>query len=191
MIWNQITWLEQLFYLSTLNRNQSNKNSGLLIQQDDTGNICFVAVPSMLDLKWRKIKIWVFFWKQLLKVACNKTSETWSAQCALYPGYQRFFHAYDKELRRPQAEDTSGGSLERLEWNRKPRMKSLWHPGYVLLSADTKRLEQGSPANISSLLNENWLKGVFWKIIVWGCLTRLFFFNVPVFGVRQSWAQFT
>ena len=38
-----MTWTA---FLSEYTENQSNKNSGLLIQQDDTGNICFVAVPS-------------------------------------------------------------------------------------------------------------------------------------------------
>ena len=59
-----------------------------------------------------------------------------------YPGYQRFFLACDGELRfvgrrptrvRPKAEDTSGETTHflRLDRKRKPRMKSLWHPGYI------------------------------------------------------------
>ena len=63
----------------------------------------------------------------------------------LYPGYQRFFLACDEELRRPQADTSSAfgrrherrsrekksfrtGHFLRLDRNRKPRMKSLWHP---------------------------------------------------------------
>ena len=51
-----------------------------------------------------------------------------------YPGYQRFFLAYDGELRfvgrRPIR--VRAGHFLRLDGNRKPRMKSLWHPGYSL-----------------------------------------------------------
>ena len=57
-----------------------------------------------------------------------------------------FFLACDGELRfvghrptrvRPKAEVTRGevfraGHFLRLDRNRKPRMKSLWHPGYVV-----------------------------------------------------------
>ena len=50
----------------------------------------------------------------------------------LYPGYQRFFLACDEELCWPQA-DTSLATARRHERrsdrNRKPCMKSLWHPG--------------------------------------------------------------
>ena len=60
-----------------------------------------------------------------------------------YPGYQRFFLACDGELRfvgrrptsvRPKAEDTSGEATHflRLARKRKPRMKRLWHRGYIL-----------------------------------------------------------
>ena len=52
------------------------------------------------------------------------------------PGYQRFFLACGRGalFRRPQAEDASGeafraGHFLRQDQNRKPRMKSLWHPG--------------------------------------------------------------
>ena len=53
--------------------------------------------------------------------------------CSLYyyPGYQRFVLACDAELRRPQA-DTSSAFGRRHDRNRKPRMKSLWHPCRVL-----------------------------------------------------------
>ena len=56
----------------------------------------------------------------------------------VYSGYQRFFLVFDEELSRPstrlrpKAEETSGeaaGHFLRLDRNRKPRMKSLWHPG--------------------------------------------------------------
>ena len=71
----------------------------------------------------------------------------------LYPGYQRFILACDEELSpggcrhvptglRPKAEGTSGEAsrksfqafraddLLRLDRNKNPRVKSLWHPGY-------------------------------------------------------------
>ena len=38
-----------------------------------------------------------------------------------HPGYQRYILACDYELRRPQAEDTSGEAAR----------KNLWHPGYL------------------------------------------------------------
>ena len=38
-----------------------------------------------------------------------------------HPGYQRFILACDYELRRPQAEDTSGEAAR----------KNLWYPGYL------------------------------------------------------------
>ena len=48
-------------------------------------------------------------------------------------GTRDFFLACDEELRRPSAEDTSVEAARslflRLHRNRKPRMKSLWHPG--------------------------------------------------------------
>ena len=51
-----------------------------------------------------------------------------------YPGYQRCLLAYDGELRfvgrRPIG--VRAGHFLRLDRNRKPRMKSLWHPGYSL-----------------------------------------------------------
>jgi len=51
-----------------------------------------------------------------------------------YPVYQRFFLAYDGELRfvgrRPIR--VRAGPFLRLDRNRKPHMKSLWHPGYSL-----------------------------------------------------------
>ena len=54
-------------------------------------------------------------------------------------GTRGFFLACDEELRRPQAEDTSGEVFRgchflRLNRNRKPRMKSLWHLGYFYIS---------------------------------------------------------
>ena len=54
--------------------------------------------------------------------------------CSLsyYPGYQRFFLACDQELRRPQA-DTSSAFRRRHDRHPKPRMKSLWHPGYSII----------------------------------------------------------
>ena len=46
-----------------------------------------------------------------------------------YPEYQRFFLGCDEELRRPA--DTPKHERQSREKNfRKPRMKSLWHPGY-------------------------------------------------------------
>ena len=65
-----------------------------------------------------------------------------------YPGYQRFFLTCVRVFRfvgrgptrvRPKAEDTSGeaatknraGHFLRLDLNRKSRVKSLWHPGYL------------------------------------------------------------
>ena len=65
-----------------------------------------------------------------------------------YPGYKRLFLACDVNVRwgasfcRPQADTCSAegrrhewrsfprGSLFKTDRNRKPRMKSLWHPGY-------------------------------------------------------------
>ena len=56
-------------------------------------------------------------------------------------GTRDFFLACDEELRRPQADTSSAFSrrnerrsrevtfFKRLHRNRKPRMKSLWHPG--------------------------------------------------------------
>ena len=46
------------------------------------------------------------------------------------------FHRPQATRVRPKAEATSGeafcaGHLKRLDRNRKPRMKSLWHPGYT------------------------------------------------------------
>ena len=51
----------------------------------------------------------------------------------LFVEYQRFFLACNEECRvadTSSAEDTSGGHFLRLDRNRKPRIKSLWHPGY-------------------------------------------------------------
>ena len=45
-------------------------------------------------------------------------------------GTRYFFLACDEELRRLQADTSSAEDFLRLERNRKPRMKSLWHPGY-------------------------------------------------------------
>ena len=45
-------------------------------------------------------------------------------------GTRYFFLACDEELRRLQADTSSTEDFLRLERNRKPRMKSLWHPGY-------------------------------------------------------------
>ena len=70
-----------------------------------------------------------------------------------YPGYQRFFLACDGELRfvgrrttrvRPKAEDTSCEATHflRLDRRRKPRMKSLWHPGYILTGYVNNRTEK-------------------------------------------------
>ena len=70
-----------------------------------------------------------------------------------YPGYQRFFLACDGELRfvgrrptsvRPKAEDTSGEATHflRLARKRKPRMKSLWHRGYILTGYVSNRPEK-------------------------------------------------
>ena len=70
-----------------------------------------------------------------------------------YPGYQRFFLACDGELRfvgrrttrvRPKAEDTSCEATHflRLDRRRKPRMKSLWHPGYILTGYVNNRPEK-------------------------------------------------
>ena len=70
-----------------------------------------------------------------------------------YPGYQRFFLACDGELRfvgrrptsvRPKAEDTSGEATHflRLARKRKPRMKSLWHRGYILTGYVNNRPEK-------------------------------------------------
>ena len=69
----------------------------------------------------------------------------------IYPGYQRFFLACDEELRRPQAHTSSafGGSLLRLDQNQKPRMKSLWHPGYIKLNMLTSSWK--------------WINGDWWR----------------------------
>ena len=45
-------------------------------------------------------------------------------------GIRGFFFSLDEELRRPQANRRRGSVFLRLDRNRKPRMKSLWHPGY-------------------------------------------------------------
>ena len=70
-----------------------------------------------------------------------------------YPGYQRFFLACDGKLRfvgrrptrvPPKAEDTSGEATHflRLDRKRKPRMKSLWHRGYILTGYVNNRPEK-------------------------------------------------
>ena len=70
-----------------------------------------------------------------------------------YPGYQRFFLACDGELPfvgrrptrvRPKAEGTSGEAAHflRLNRKRKPRLKSLWHPGYILTGYVNNRPEK-------------------------------------------------
>ena len=57
-----------------------------------------------------------------------------------YPGDQRFFLACDKELRfvgrrpktraaKPREKTFRAGHFLRLDRNRKPHIKSLWHPG--------------------------------------------------------------
>ena len=67
--------------------------------------------------------------------------------------YQRFFLACDGELRfvgrrptrvRPKAEDTSGEATRflRLDRKRKPRVKSLWHRGYILTGYVNNRPEK-------------------------------------------------
>ena len=42
---------------------------------------------------------------------------------------------------RPKAEYTSGEAARRLDRNRKPRMKSLWHPGYKVDGRGTKKID--------------------------------------------------
>ena len=68
----------------------------------------------------------------------------------IYPGYQRFFLLCVGKLRfvgrrptrvRQKAENTSDEAADhflRLDRNLKPRMKSLWHPGYTLLHIHTQ-----------------------------------------------------
>ena len=62
-----------------------------------------------------------------------------------YPGYQRFFLACDGELRfvghRRRHEQRSHSFL-RLDRKRKPRLKSLWHPGYILTGYVNNRPEK-------------------------------------------------
>ena len=77
----------------------------------------------------------------------------WFARHFHYPGYQRFFLACDGELRfvgrrptrvRPKAEDRSGEAthFSRLDRKRKPRLKSPWHPGYILTGYVNNRPEK-------------------------------------------------
>ena len=47
-----------------------------------------------------------------------------------YPGYQVFTRVRrGASFRRPQVDKCSAEGFFRLDRNRKPRMKSLWHPG--------------------------------------------------------------
>ena len=63
------------------------------------------------------------------KVSINSSLRFFQQQLYYcYTGYQRFYLACDDNLRTsPKAEDTRGAL--RLNQNRKPRMRSLWH-GY-------------------------------------------------------------
>ena len=159
MIWNQIlTWLEQLFHLTTLNGNQSNKYSGLLIQQKMIpAKSVLRQFPVCLTLsegkREREIKIWVFFWKELLKVACNKTVKLEARSVLFTLGTRVFSSRATKSF--------VGHRHERqvtLKTWPKPETahKKPLDPGYVLLCTDSKKLGKGSPAIISTLLNENW-----------------------------------
>ena len=82
-------------------------------------------------------------WVSGLKITTGQRTKFLFARHFDYPGYQRFFLACDGELRfvgrrptrvRPKAEDTSGEATRflRLDRKRKPRVKSLWHRGYIL-----------------------------------------------------------
>ena len=66
---------------------------------------------------------------------CTRLLETNYKPPKHYPGYQRFFLACVGELRFFGRRLT----LLRLDRNRKPRMKSLWHPGYQSATAFQKK----------------------------------------------------
>ena len=90
-------------------------------------------------------------------------------------GTRGFFFACDGELRfvgrrptsvRPKAEDTSGEATHflRLYRKRKPRLKSLWHPGYILTGYVNNRPEK----KITLLRFER--TSMFFSLQVFACL---------------------
>ena len=95
----------------------------------------------------------VSVWVSGLKITTGQRTKFLFARHFDYPGYQRFFLACDGELRfvgrrptrvRPKAEDTSGEATRflRLDRKRKPRVKSLWHRGYILTGYVNNRPEK-------------------------------------------------
>ena len=76
-------------------------------------------------------------WKQCFYyfVKSEETLKKWRKSLSSYSGPQRFFLVCDEEFGRPQADDTNGKAARKnsrgsLFLDRKPRMKSLWHPAY-------------------------------------------------------------
>ena len=87
-----------------------------------------------------------------MELTCAATALAWSGRKAnvpfsillrtTYPGYQRFFLPCYGELRFVgRRAKTRAGHFLRLDQNRKPRMKSLWHPGYGRRQKARKREE--------------------------------------------------
>ena len=116
-----------------------------------------------IELNWKikRIEIWqVPLIKRILKnflmKNCMRLLETNYKPPEHYPGYQRFFLACVGELRFFGRRLT----LLRLDRNRKPRMKSLWHPGYQSATAFQKKKKKNSINSINPLL----LRGLFYII---------------------------
>ena len=95
-------------------------------------NLITVIIPSRLVTLHFSSSSWWGYINSVSPISTQSGSRFVQNLLVAYPGYQRFFLACDGSFVSSAAGRHVFDRRPKTDHNRKPRMKSLWHPGYLL-----------------------------------------------------------